>query len=156
MDIIYYIFLFVALYFQIFFLVGYLEHFDFFNPKKNQVEKYIFDFSPSRLPNISLIVACWNEEETIDATVQSIFASDYPREKIQLILVNDGSTDSTWDRMQEYISDPQVLCLDKENGGKFTAINDALIHTTGELIATVDADTHLDKKAINYMVAKFP
>jgi cellulose synthase/poly-beta-1,6-N-acetylglucosamine synthase-like glycosyltransferase len=154
MDIIYYIFLFIALYFQIFFLLSYLENFDFFNIKKED-KKIAISSNSLCIPQVSIIVACWNEESTLDATVESIFASDYPRTAIEVILVDDGSTDTTWQKMQRYKDDPQITLLHKKNGGKFTAINYALEVATGSLIATVDADTKLEPTALGFMVDRF-
>jgi cellulose synthase/poly-beta-1,6-N-acetylglucosamine synthase-like glycosyltransferase len=152
MDIIYYLFLFVALYFQIFFLMSYLENFDFFNLKK----KNNYPALPQDgLPLVSIVVACWNEDTTIDSTVKSIFNSEYPRDRIQLLLVNDGSDDATWEVMQQYKNDPKITLINKKNGGKFTAINFALEHVKGDLIATVDADTFLQPTALPFMVERF-
>jgi cellulose synthase/poly-beta-1,6-N-acetylglucosamine synthase-like glycosyltransferase len=154
MDTVYYIFLFIALYFQIFFLMSYLENFDFFNIK-NTEKKITITRATENTPQVSIIVACWNEEQTLDVTVDSIFASDYPRESLEVILVDDGSTDGTWKKMQNYKNDSHVVLLHKENGGKFTAINTALEIATGTFIATVDADTKLEPKALGFMVDKF-
>ncbi len=153
MDVIYYIFLFIALYFQIFFLISYLEHFDFFNAEKEDRKK-ILD-NTDDLPVVSIIVACWNEAETIDQTIRSIFDSQYPNSCIDLILVDDGSTDATWQRMQKYSNHSYITLLQKENGGKFTAINYGLEYSKGSLIATVDADTHLMPTALGFMVERF-
>jgi cellulose synthase/poly-beta-1,6-N-acetylglucosamine synthase-like glycosyltransferase len=57
--------------------------------------------------------------------------------------------------MQNYKNDSHVVLLHKENGGKFTAINTALEIATGTFIATVDADTKLEPKALGFMVDKF-
>lgn len=156
MDIFYYIFLFIALYFQVFFLLGYLENFDFFNSDALKKPQKIFSQKDeSGLPLVSIIVACWNEESTVESTVETIFSSDYPHHLIEVILVNDGSTDGTWERMQKYLSHPQIQILNKENGGKFTAINRALEVTQGNLVATVDADTFLEPNALSFMVERF-
>lgn len=154
MNTVYYIFLFIALYFQVFFLISYLENFDFFNEKKQNKKILCFD-DYENLPKISIIVACWNEESTLASTVKSLFSCDYPRSLLEVILVDDGSTDGTWQKMQSYKNNPQIVCIHKENGGKFTAINEALTIATGDLVATVDADTKLEPTALIYMVDRF-
>ncbi len=74
-------------------------------------------------PKVAIIVPCWNEESTIDGTVRSLLAMDYPKDRLQIILVNDGSTDNTKVVMDSYVGNPQIVVLHKENGGKHTAIN---------------------------------
>lgn len=155
MDTAYYIFLFIALYFQIFFLVNYLENFDFFNLNKKEKKGKTALLPKDNLPLVSIIVACWNEQGTLEDTVKSIFDSEYRNDRIQLLLVDDGSSDDTWKVMQQYKSSNNIIILSKENGGKFTAINYALGFATGDLIATVDADTFLDQQALPFMVERF-
>ncbi len=152
MDIIYYLFLFITLYIQVFFLVSYLEDPDFYDRKGEDLQR---DPELPFYPKVTLIVACWNEEDTLDQTMDSLLALNYPREQLQIILVDDGSKDKTWEKMQNYQSYEQVLLLHKENGGKFTAINYALPYAQGDFIATVDADTLLERNALRFILKEF-
>ncbi len=149
MDYFFYTFLFIALYFQVFFLVSYLGDSTFYEDSENNI-------IPKK-PNISvtLIVACWNEEKTVLKTIESLLQMNYLLEYLQIIIVDDGSTDQTWQKMQYYKDTQNIILLKKKNGGKFTAINTALKHARGDLIATVDADTLLDKNALLFMVQDF-
>src|SRR5713226_9636495 len=57
-------------------------------------------------PEITVIIPAKNEEEVIESVVRTVFDSDYPGSKIQVIVVDDGSTDRTWERMQRAKKDP--------------------------------------------------
>ncbi len=146
MNIVYYIFLFIALYFQVFFLYLYLRESDVYDEQKKD------SFVCTSSLTVSLIVACWNEEDTVIDTIKSLLASDFAQEQLTIIVVDDGSTDATWDQMQAYKNHPQVILLQKENGGKFTAINYALEYVKTDLVGTVDADTFLEPDALARLV----
>ena len=58
----------------------------------NQLTKY---------PAVTVIVPCWNEEKTIYKTVHSLFKLNYPKDQLKIFLIDDGSTDKTWDVISE-------------------------------------------------------
>jgi cellulose synthase/poly-beta-1,6-N-acetylglucosamine synthase-like glycosyltransferase len=104
----------------------------------------------------AIIVPCWNEQDTIDGTVQSLLALDYPKDKLQIVLVNDGSTDKTREVMDTYIGNPQITVLHKENGGKHTAINAGIeIAHDAEFIGCLDADSFVAPDALREIVPCF-
>lgn len=107
-------------------------------------------------PKVAIIVPCWNEENTIDGTVQSLLALDYPQEKLQIILVNDGSVDNTKTVMDSYIGNPQITIVHKENGGKHTAINRGIeIAADAEFVGCLDADSFVAPDALREMISCF-
>ena len=77
--------------------------------------------SRSRLPSVSVIVPAWNEEKTILKTIFSILKLNYPTEKLKIFIVDDGSTDKTWNVVQRFANNKQVTLLQKENGFYRTA-----------------------------------
>ena len=104
-------------------------------------------------PKVSLIVPCWNEEVGVLTTVNSILENGY--ENIEIVVVNDGSTDRSDTIMKDFIKDNKVLADEKklvyiyqENTGKGGALNKGLEYVTGEIIMTVDADSSLKKGSI--------
>ncbi len=109
----------------------------------------------SYYPMMSLIVPSWNEEYTVEKTIQSILECNYPKDRLEIIAVDDGSTDATWAVMQKFAENPQIKTFKKENGGKHTALNLGIEKASGELIGCVDADTYLDKDALYYMAEAF-
>lgn len=145
-DIVFYLLIFLALYVQVFFLVTFFE-------KKHLLKK---KFAPTTsFPPVTFLVPCYNEETTVLKTIESIKSLEYPQDKIRIIAVNDGSRDSTWDVMQVYADDSQVLLLNKENGGKHSALNFALPYVQTDLVCSFDADTSVVPNALAKAVAYF-
>lgn len=103
---------------------------------------------------ISFIVSCYNEEQTIEATIESIARLSYPVKEI--IIVNDGSTDRTAEKLsrlsEEFAFDYINL---KKNQGKANALNIAYQKAQYEYIMCVDADTVIDDLAPYLMMSNF-
>ncbi len=103
------------------------------------------------LPSISVIVAARNEEDNITDCMQSLHELEYPEEKIEIILVDDHSEDSTADLIKNFIDDkPQFRYLKPESEirslkGKTNALANAIKIAKGEVILTTDADCLVSK-----------
>ncbi len=110
----------------------------------------VFRHSP---PLVSVIVPAYNEERVIGRCVESILASRYPR--LELILVDDGSTDRTLNIMRRYKKIPGVIVVSKPNGGKASALNAGLVRARGEIIFFVDADGIFTPRTIPEMLRGF-
>ncbi len=147
-DVTYYILLFIAIYFQVFFLVVFFE-------KRKFIEEEIVHPEDVDLPSVSFLIPCWNEANSAVATVESVLGLDYPEEKLKIFLIDDGSTDNTWEIIQCFANHPHITLLQKENGGKHTALNYALTHVTTDFVASFDADTTIDSKALKNAVVHF-
>lgn len=114
-----------------------------------------------RRPSVSVLVPAWNEEVGIVKTVRSVLNTGYP--DLQVVVVNDGSTDGTHDEVTRFLAEhdrsslrnPSIEYLRLPNGGKARALNRALVHATGEIIITVDADSVMDADAIDNLVKHF-
>ncbi len=138
--------LFLALYFEVFLLISFFEK----RPAPRTKER------PSRYPSVAIIVPCFNEERTIAATILSLLAMDYPKEKLSIVVVDDGSTDGTAAIAERFArSESQVKFFHKENGGKYTALNHAIQNTDSELIGCLDADSFAAPDALMEVVKKF-
>ena len=138
--------LFVALYFEVFLLLSFLER----KPSKKTSEK------PVHYPTVSMLVPCWNEEKTIAGTIESLLALEYPQEKLEILVIDDGSKDKTREIAERYAEKyPQVRYFYKENGGKYTALNFGIEHSSGELIGCLDADSFVAHDGLIEMVKKF-
>ena len=81
-------------------------------------------------------------------TVESLLNSEYPADKLQIIVVDDGSKDRTWEILQQYKNNPRVSLYTKSNGGKFTALNFGLERTTADIVGCLDADSTIAPDAI--------
>jgi cellulose synthase/poly-beta-1,6-N-acetylglucosamine synthase-like glycosyltransferase len=147
-TIILYIILFVSLYVQVFFLFSFL---------KNKKELFTKEANTDAdlLPSVSFLIPCWNEGITIKRTVDSIFQLQYPIDKLNIVIIDDGSSDNTWKVMQSFKNNPRVKILQKKNSGKYSALNLGLEHCSTELFASVDADTILDNQALVEIVKYF-
>ncbi|HUY05384.1 MAG TPA: glycosyltransferase [Candidatus Paceibacterota bacterium] len=106
-------------------------------------------------PTVAVIVPCWNEATTVAATCESLLALDYPVDKLEIILVDDGSTDATPAAMAPFAAHPQVRVVRKENGGKHTALNAGIAMTEAEFIGCLDADSFVDPAALREIVPCF-
>lgn len=146
-EIAIYPFLFAAIYFQAFLLVTFLSR-----PAKVMRDRP----ASTKTPKVAMVVPCWNEGTTVRGTVESLLALDYPADKLEIVLVNDGSTDNTKDVMNEYAGHPQVTVIHKENGGKHTAINLGTEHAKdAELIGCLDADSFVAPDAMREIISCF-
>lgn len=97
-------------------------------------------------PLISVLVASYNVEEFIEATFRSFDHQKSGLDKIEVIIVNDGSTDSTLSLAEAWACDRQnVKVIDKANGGAASARKVALENATGKWITSVDPDDILDE-----------
>ncbi len=137
--------LFLALYFEVFLFITFLER----KPAGKTADR------PARFPTVSIIVPCFNEEKTLAATMRSLFALDYPREKLSIVIVDDGSTDGTLKVAESFCGHEQVSIISKKNGGKYTALNLAIERCTSELVGCLDADSLAAPDALLEIVKKF-
>ena len=142
-----YVCLFVGLYFEVFLLISFLEQ----KPAKKSSDR------PTIFPTVSMLVPCWNEERTVGKTIDSLLAMDYPKDKLEIIVIDDGSKDRTAEIASMYAEKypGQVRLFRKENGGKYTAMNWGIEHSTGELIGCLDADSFVAPDGLIEMVKMF-
>jgi cellulose synthase/poly-beta-1,6-N-acetylglucosamine synthase-like glycosyltransferase len=117
--------------------------------KKRKLERY---------PHFTTIVPAYNEQKSIGKTLQSLANLDYPHDKVQIVVVNDGSKDRTQEIVEEFIaSHPErnIILLNQENGGKGSALNNGLKHATGEFFACLDADSFVGSDALQVILPLF-
>lgn len=141
-----YALLFVSLYFEVFMLVSFLEY--LFVRRTEETPGAAYE------PSVAIVVPCYNEAAGVRATLESLLALEYPEEKLEIIVVDDGSTDDTLAIARTFES-RGIRVLPKENGGKHTAMNLALAHTDAELIGCLDADSIVKPDALQHAVAAF-
>jgi len=106
------------------------------------------------LPAVTILIAAYNEENSIVSTIQSIAQQDYPGQT-KVIVINDGSTDETSQRLAT-LSYPWLSVLNlKRNVGKATALNYGLKQVKTLLTVTVDGDSYLFKNALQNLVRRY-
>jgi cellulose synthase/poly-beta-1,6-N-acetylglucosamine synthase-like glycosyltransferase len=107
---------------------------------------------PMDPPTVSLVIAAHDEESVIERKVRNALALDYPRERLELIVASDGSTDRTVEVARAAGAD---VVLDLERGGKLAAQNAAVAEAGGELLAFSDANAFWEPSALRRLVAPF-
>lgn len=140
-TVVFYVFSFISVYVQIFFLMTFFEKRRKIIYNANTIELF-------KYPTVTIAVPCYNEESTIGITVKSLLNLDYPKDKLTIILVDDGSRDNTWNIIKEYDNGKNIRSYHKENGGKHTALNLALEKTTSEFFGCLDADSFVHDQAL--------
>jgi cellulose synthase/poly-beta-1,6-N-acetylglucosamine synthase-like glycosyltransferase len=146
-PIIMYPFLFAALYFEVFLLLSFL---------KGKRTRSTVPAFPEILPSVTIFIPCYNEERTVVKTLDSLCALEYPKDKLSIFAINDGSKDNTLPVLREYsAAHPQVTVLDKPNGGKHTALNLGLTHATSDLVGCLDADSYVASNALMESIRYF-
>ena len=143
-----YILVFLAMYVQVFFLVTLFE-----NRKKIIIRSGAIKLD--EYPGVTIVVPAWNEEKTIEKTVLSLLDLNYPKDKLKLFLVDDGSTDNTWNVISKFANIPGVKILKKPNGGKHTAINLGLENLETDYVGCLDADSFVDREALVRIMSYF-
>jgi cellulose synthase/poly-beta-1,6-N-acetylglucosamine synthase-like glycosyltransferase len=109
---------------------------------------------PDFQPLVSVLIPAYNEEEVIVYTVNSVLESDYP--KLEVIVVDDGSTDGTGDMLDEQFGrNPAVRVIHQPNRGKPAALSHALAEASSGILVTIDADTAVEPSAIGKLVRHF-
>lgn len=146
-NLIVYPFLLAAIYYEFFLLVTFLS-----KPARDSRKRS----APTTYPHVAIIVPCWNEENTIESTTKSLLALKYPSKKLSIVLVNDGSTDNTKKILARFAKHPQIKIINKENGGKYTALNAGISSSPeAELVGCLDADSLVASDALREIVSCF-
>ncbi|MEM2237663.1 MAG: glycosyltransferase family 2 protein [Candidatus Caldarchaeum sp.] len=107
---------------------------------------------PSYLMPVTVIIPAYNEERWIAHCIEAVLEADYPSKEI--IVVDDGSTDRTFEIATKY-REKGVVVLRKPNGGKASALNYGLLFASGEIIVTIDADTIINRETLKQIVKPF-
>ena len=140
------------LFYHIFLMLGgYLEY---LKHDKN-VEK--FSKNVGELPTVSILIPAHNEQMVIEDTLQAMINLDYPKDKLEVIPVNDNSSDGTGEIVDAYAERyPFIKPLHTKpptgGKGKSGALNQGLKHSTGEVIVVYDADNTPEPEAIYNLV----
>ena len=123
--------------------------------------------NPDFTPGVTIIIPCFNEEEWIDRTIMSCINQDYPIESLEVIVVDDCSSDASVDKIRETINtlheessryqtnDRVSYVIQEQNQGKRHALARGTSLAKHGLIAFVDSDSFLEPDAIRNLVQPF-
>ncbi len=122
--------------------------------KKIDILKELVEF-----PAVSILIPAHNEEKVIDKTVKAMLALDYPEDKLEVIVINDNSSDNTGKILEDIKKiysnrDLKVITTDKITGGKgkSNALNIGYKNSKGEYVVVYDADNTPERLALRYLV----
>jgi len=155
-------FLFVVAVILIWFMIAYqfaLTLFGYINYLKSFREKKSVDASHFNFPSCTILIPAHNEAKVIGETVEAMLRLQYPKDKLTIMVINDGSKDETAAIVQRIAShSPQVVLFTIPPGeggkGKSRALNIGLKQVQSEIIAIYDADNTPDPKALHYLTAQ--
>ncbi len=137
----------LSLYFLVFWLLVYLDK------GVKSISK-----SMSYFPNVTIAIPAYNEQDNIKAAITSVANLDYPKDKMEIIVVNDGSKDNTKEKALESIRENKlynIKLVNQENKGKGAALNHALRLATGEIFVCLDADSVVKESTLKRILAHF-
>lgn len=109
----------------------------------------------SVFPTVTVLIPAYNEANCIAKTIWNKLDQDYPREKLEIIVVSDGSIDGTDDIVRGFVHLGVLLLRREGREGKAAALNEAVRHATGEILVFSDANSLFDRDAIRFMVENF-
>lgn len=108
---------------------------------------------PEVLPEVTLFITAYNEEEMVDEKMANCLSLDYPRDKLQIVWVTDGSNDDTNERLANYQG--VTILFKPQRQGKTAAINRGMKSVTTPIVIFTDANTSINRKAVKEIVKAF-
>jgi cellulose synthase/poly-beta-1,6-N-acetylglucosamine synthase-like glycosyltransferase len=122
-----------------------------------RVDRRVRALAESNLPSVSFVIAAYNEEDSLPAKLRNMRSLGYPKDKLEVIFVSDGSTDRTNEILQEAaVADPAIHAMVlPQRGGKPLALNRAVSEARNEILVLSDAGTLFDPDAVRKLVRHF-
>lgn len=120
--------------------------------------KPIESVTDKELPTVTVIVPAYNEGKLVYDTLLSIALSDYPEQKMQVLAIDDGSKDDTWNWMQEAkqkLGDRVTILQQPKNAGKRHALYRGFNIGTGDIFVTIDSDSIVKSDTLRNLVSPF-
>ena len=140
----------ISTFLAFYFLIGYPLLLALLPPSSGPAVKKDLTFQPT----VSILIAVYNGSAFIRRKLESLLALSYPKEKIQILIVSDGSTDDT-ERICGEFQSQGVHLLTVPKGGKAAALNAALPLATGEILFFTDVRQPLDPMVLAHLTANF-
>lgn len=109
-------------------------------------------------PDVSIIIPCYNEERVLEKKLKNTLDLNYPKDKMEIIVVDDGSKDDTTSIVKEFVKKNKtenIILLRQKRVGKNAAINSGFKHAKNKIVVITDANAFLDKNALKYCVRHF-
>lgn len=143
-DVIFFIYMFLGLYLSVLLIMIYFPN-----------RKRMFQSPPCRPEPVSIIVPCYNESETIGKTIESLLELDYPKNMVEIIVVDDRSKDNSVEvakRYEKKHKNVRVIVNKRNSGGAAEPTNIGIKNAKYDYIAVTDADSSPSKDALKRML----
>lgn len=135
--------IFLGLFSSVLFLITFLEQRS--ELKTPPITKYY---------TVGILIPAYNEEKTIEKTVRSVLDLDYPADKLNVVVIDDGSKDKTYEIAKRFEKEG-VIVYTKENGGKASALNYAIERSKADIVFSLDADSFVERDTLKRMIGHF-
>jgi hyaluronan synthase len=109
-------------------------------------------------PSLTVIIPAYNEGEMVLRSIESVAQAPYPRDRLQLLVIDDGSSDDTWTHIQKAARRyPDLVVAQRlpENRGKRAALAVGFEHARGEIVVTLDSDSVIEVDALLAITGPF-
>jgi hyaluronan synthase len=108
-------------------------------------------------PLVSFVIPCKNEERAISQTIAKCFAVNYPKERFEVIVINDGSTDGTAEKLKLLQNEFERLIVIhwEKNHGKRGAMTEGFRQANGEIIVQLDSDSYIEAQNFKHLITPF-
>jgi len=110
------------------------------------------EIEPAEWPRVSVLVSAYNEENTIGERIVNLLSLDYPRDRIEILIGSDGSTDRTCEIVRGYERHGARLLCFEQRRGKASVINDLIAQATHDVVVLTDANTSFRPDAVRVLV----
>ncbi|MGJ8615284.1 MAG: glycosyltransferase [Sulfitobacter sp.] len=104
-------------------------------------------------PSVTVVIPAYNEADVIARCIEYVLETKY--DDFDIIVVDDGSTDGTYDAAMAFADHPLVTVISQANGGKASAMNAALYDTDSDVFICIDADSQLHSEAVGLLAEHF-
>src|SRR5437868_679888 len=109
-------------------------------------------------PALTVIIPAYNEGPMVARSIESVVAADYPRDRLEVLVIDDGSTDDTWEHMagaaRRHPGLVSTIRFDK-NYGKRAGLEAGFRRARGEIVVTIDSDSVIDRGSLLAMAGAF-
>ncbi|OLC64137.1 MAG: hypothetical protein AUH69_12815 [Actinobacteria bacterium 13_1_40CM_4_65_12] len=116
-------------------------------------------FPPARLPavepTVTVLIVAYNEARRIEQRLENVLSLDYPRNRLEIIVASDGSTDGTAEKARAYEREGVTVIAFEARRGKPAVLNDLILKAQGEIVVLADARQRFDAGALRALLGSF-
>ncbi len=111
--------------------------------------------APVEPPRVAVVVSAWNEAAVIRRRIENCLELDWPRDRLSIVVADDGSTDETVSIAREYVELGVRVVHDARRRGKSAVLNDVVPHLDADVVVFTDANSRFESDAVRRLVERF-